>query len=1006
MESEVPVVSTTSSANLMDSKIEAENSDANNLIDEGDNNSNSNKQMTHDDVSNKTEASEDNIQLIEGLTKPSSALEKVDFVRDSRNRVKLYVLCDQRAWDDRGTGHVACLPSPESNNTWCIVVRLESNERNVLESKILQETTYQKQQGTLIVWSETESVDLALSFQEKAGCTELWEKICKIQGRDPDAETELEDNECDDQDVPSDSSTSVVSNATGVPPCNLQNLGELEQALSNSMFANSQREKMANAILQSSYIPKLCEMFSISEDLENKEALQQMASIAKNLFLLNNNAVLNELVEDKYFKNIVGMLEYDVSSSEPKMHRNFLWERSRFREVLPISSEELKSKIHQTFRLQYVQDVCLPAPSIFEENLLTVLSSHLFFMRAEIVNSLLNDKNLMQKLFEGLRNPDITPDTQRDLTNFLKEFCSFAHSLQPTGPQGREQFFKTLMANNVLEIIDPCISSPLASTRTATVELLSIIVDFNAQIFRDFLVRQFRIVPESKNSSLLINKLINHMLSDKDPEFTSAHQIANAIRILLDPESIVSKGEKGEFLQMFYKRAMNTLCAPIHENAKNGHPISDSYYMANKLTLVIDLLCFFVEHHSYNMRTYAIQRGMLLSILVYLKSKHHFLAHCALRLLRRIIGLKDDIYFRHICDKSILDPVVECFEANGSRYNLLNSSLIELFEYIRTEEIRPLMQYVIQKHWETTFSKVEYVRTFSVMKTRCAQFADTFSFERDSASKENTGLAMTPPPNSQWRKEREHDDEELFFSKEDEDEMPAPQLRKSGMEPMFPSLANRKRKALDDEDSISSVFGGNITPPAGSNVRISKIMIRMNTKEITPTPRQSVVVQQQLPQQQAVDSTVEPDTDLPPFGEPKPHQQQSTAISTTTSPATDSCSTDSTTTTTSSSSPPSSTTLKRPLVDYDLSDDDDDDGEGNGKESKLSKSLSRSQTKIVVGEEKQPNKILKLSTDETPDSSRDASSPPPDPEQKGSDRMGGGGRGGGNGQQQDISTSS
>uniref|UniRef100_A0A915LH04 Serine/threonine-protein phosphatase 4 regulatory subunit 3-like central domain-containing protein n=1 Tax=Meloidogyne javanica TaxID=6303 RepID=A0A915LH04_MELJA len=386
MESEVPVVSTTSSANLMDSKIEAENSDANNLIDEGDNNANSNKQMTHDDVSNKTEASEDNdgVQLIEGLTKPSSALEKVDFVRDSRNRVKLYVLCDQRAWDDRGTGHVACLPSPESNNTWCIVV-----QRNVLESKILQETTYQKQQGTLIVWSETESVDLALSFQEKAGCTELWEKICKIQGRDPDAETELEDNECDDQDVPSDSSTSVVSNATGVPPCNLQNLGELEQALSNSMFANSQREKMANAILQNSYIPKLCEMFSISEDLENKEALQQMASIAKNLFLLNNNAVLNELVEDKYFKNIVGMLEYDVSSSEPKMHRNFLWERSRFREVLPISSEELKSKIHQTFRLQYVQDVCLPAPSIFEENLLTVLSSHLFFMRAEIVNSLL-----------------------------------------------------------------------------------------------------------------------------------------------------------------------------------------------------------------------------------------------------------------------------------------------------------------------------------------------------------------------------------------------------------------------------------------------------------------------------------------------------------------------------------------------------------------------------------------------------------------------------------------
>lgn len=55
--------------------------------------------------------------------------------------------------------------------------------------------------------------------------------------------------------------------------------------------------------------------------------------------------------------------------------------------------------------------------------------------------------------------------------------------------------------------------------------------------------------------------------------------------------------------------------------------------MANKLTLVIDLLCFFVEHHGYNMRTYSIQRGMLHSVLVYLKSKHHFLAHCGLNLL-------------------------------------------------------------------------------------------------------------------------------------------------------------------------------------------------------------------------------------------------------------------------------------------------------------------------------------------------------------------------------------
>lgn len=48
------------------------------------------------------------------------------------------------------------------------------------------------------------------------------------------------------------------------------------------------------------------------------------------------------------------MLEYEPSAKSKK-HREFLWEKSRFQEILPISSVELKSKIQQTYRLQYVQ---------------------------------------------------------------------------------------------------------------------------------------------------------------------------------------------------------------------------------------------------------------------------------------------------------------------------------------------------------------------------------------------------------------------------------------------------------------------------------------------------------------------------------------------------------------------------------------------------------------------------------------------------------------------------
>ena len=50
----------------------------------------------------------------------------------------------------------------------------------LLESKVLPDRVYQKQEETLIVWTENESMDLALSFQAKADCNELWAKICDV----------------------------------------------------------------------------------------------------------------------------------------------------------------------------------------------------------------------------------------------------------------------------------------------------------------------------------------------------------------------------------------------------------------------------------------------------------------------------------------------------------------------------------------------------------------------------------------------------------------------------------------------------------------------------------------------------------------------------------------------------------------------------------------------------------------------------------------------------------
>ena len=55
----------------------------------------------------------------------------------------------------------------------------------------------------------------------------------------------------------------------------------------------------------------------------------------------------------------------------------------------------------------------------------------------------------------------------------------------------------------------------------------------------------------------------------------------------------------------------------------------------------------------------------------------------ALRFCRRIVGLKDEFYNRYIVRNNLFKPIIKAFIANGRRYNLINSAIIELFEYIK-----------------------------------------------------------------------------------------------------------------------------------------------------------------------------------------------------------------------------------------------------------------------------------------------------------------------------------
>uniref|UniRef100_A0A6Q2YGU1 Serine/threonine-protein phosphatase 4 regulatory subunit 3 n=1 Tax=Esox lucius TaxID=8010 RepID=A0A6Q2YGU1_ESOLU len=734
---------------------------------------------------------------------------------DTRRRVKVYTLNEDRQWDDRGTGHVSST-FVERLKGISLLVRAESDGSLLLESKISPNTAYQKQQDTLIVWSEAENYDLALSFQEKAGCDEIWEKICQVQGKDP--ALEITQDPIDESEEERFEEMPETSHLVELPPCELARLEEIADLVTSVLSSPIRREKLALALMSEGYMKKLLQLFQVCEDLDNREGLHHLYEIVRGVLFLNKAALFEVMFSDDCIMDVVGCLEYDPALVQPKRHREFLTKTAKFKEVIPITDSELRQKIHQTYRVQYIQDIILPTPSVFEENFLSTLTSFIFFNKVEIVSMLQEDEKFLTEVFAQLTDEATEDGKRRELVNFFKEFCAFSQTLQP---QNRDAFFKTLANLGILSALEIVMGMDDLQVRAAATDIFSYLVEFSPSMVREFVMQEPQ---QTDDDVLLINVVIKQMICDSDPELGGAVQLMGLLRTLIDPENMLAptnKTEKTEFLSFFYKYCMQVLTAPLLANTVDDKhskealhqlwgvmcsvacfftPVllmlvcfPDNFQTAQLLALILELLTFCVEHHTYHIKTYIMNKDLLRRVLVLMNSKHTFLALCALRFMRRIIGQKDEYYNRYIIKGNLFEPVISTLLDNGTRYNLLNSAIIELFEFIKVEDIKSLIAHIIDNYYKALES-IEYVQTFKGLKGRYEQ-------EKDRQTQRlNRSVRYRRDPRTL------DEDEEMWFN-EDEDDDEGEAIEKSRPEEEFPEsygkyIEAKKVKESEDKENF------------------------------------------------------------------------------------------------------------------------------------------------------------------------------------------------------------
>uniref|UniRef100_A0A2K6KJA6 Protein phosphatase 4 regulatory subunit 3C n=1 Tax=Rhinopithecus bieti TaxID=61621 RepID=A0A2K6KJA6_RHIBE len=623
---------------------------------------------------------------------------------DLKYSVNVYVLNEDQEWNNLGTGQVSSTYD-EQFQGMSLLVRSDSDGSVILRSQIPPDRPYRKHEETLIVWYEAENHGLVLNFQDPAGCQDIWKEICQVQGKDPSVQ--ITQNISDEPEEDFDE-MSVIGNTVVLPDCELDTLDQIANIVNSVLSSPIHRERL------------------------NTEGLYRLHEIIKGILSLNKSCLFEIMFSDECIMDVVGCLEYDPALDQPKRHRDFLTNDAKFKEIIPITNSELRQKIHQTYRVQYIHDILLPVPSIFEDNFLSTLTTFILSNKAEIVSM----------LFAQLKDETTHDDRRCELLFFFKDLCSFSQELQP---QSKDALLETLTQLGILPVLKIIMIRDDLQVRSAAAVLCAYLVEYSPSRIREFIISESQVC---KDSDLFINIIIKQMICDTDPELGGAVHLMVVLHTLLDPRNMLTtseKSERSEFLHFFYKHCMHKFTAPLLAATSEHNCEEDDIvgYDKNKncpnnnqtaqlLALILELLTFCIQHHTYYIRNYILSKDLLRKALILTNSKHTHLILCALRFMRRMISLNDEIYNDYIIKGNHFEPVVNALLDNGTRYNMLNSAILELFEYIRVENIKSLVSHIVEKFYNTLES-IEYVQTFKGLKIK-------YEKERDRQSQIQTNV--------------------------------------------------------------------------------------------------------------------------------------------------------------------------------------------------------------------------------------------------------------------------
>ncbi|OCF33154.1 hypothetical protein I316_05199 [Kwoniella heveanensis BCC8398] len=635
-------------------------------------------------------------------------------------RVKVYELRDS-SWFDRGTGFCKGIYDDTQDLALIIVEPEDMGEGGkveapggflkdelLLSARVEKEDIYGKQQDTLIVWTEPSSgLDIALSFQDADGCDDIWQFICEVQRHLLNMSGAHQ-------------TADIISCIAKTPANYVLNLYALNNGREQEMFIRMQsksplgRERAVEHILNEDYIKHLITVLEQAEDLESLEDLHALCSLMQTILLFNDNGIFEYILQDDVFLGVIGMLEYDPEFPGLKAsYRQFFQETARFRQVVEIKDDNIRNKIHQTYRLLYLKDVVLAR--VLDDPTFNILNGFVFFNQVDIINHIQQNEAFLSQLFEGFREQPTTVDAdplderKRDVVMFLHQLMIMGKGVQLPS---RLALYRNLIDRGVLFVCEWAFKRTEAQLLHAGAEILTLAVEHDANAVRVHVFRE----DEAKRKTLVM-EIIELLHSTKNLGLMS--QMSDTLRTLLEsaPENEVSNlpptlrsrhSKEGPlsdtFGTYFYENCASILFKPlldapdIKADIAKGKPAKLPREHGALLQSLVELLSFCIINHAHRASYFILSNPISKKVVGLLYVRDKPLRHAALRFVRACLKTPNHFIHRYYVKNDLLLPLLDLLNEESNRDNMMSSACMEVLELIRKENLKNIINYMFDDH--------------------------------------------------------------------------------------------------------------------------------------------------------------------------------------------------------------------------------------------------------------------------------------------------------------------